>query len=270
MYDGTDQNGTGQRFREQRKEKMNMKKILALVMALALVVFASLALAEEAKVMTKEEFDAAAIDDAVCVEAYVQGAQGWWAKDGAGRMTLYLQNEEGGYFAYEVPMDEEESKKLVPGTKIRISGFKAEWSGEVEIIDAAYEILEADPFIAEAEDVTALLGTDDLAAHMNEKIAVKDAEVVAYTADGADIKDEIAFAYGWDNSGNHDANTDLYFKVKVGEETYTMTVESYLCGNDTDVYAAVEGLKVGDKIDLEGFLYWYNGANPHITNVTVK
>ena len=42
------------------------------------------------------------------------------------------------------------------------------------------------------------------------------------------------------------------------------------CGNDTDVYKAVEGLKVGDTIDLEGFLYWYNGANPHITGVTVK
>ena len=247
-----------------------MKKILALVMALALVVCASLAFAEEAKVLTKEEFDAAAVDDAVCVEAYVQASQGWWAKDGVGRMTLYLQDGEAGYFAYEVLMEEEESKKLVPGTKIRINGFKAEWSGEVEIIEGKYEILEADPWIAEAEDVTALLGTDDLAAHMNEKIAIKDAEVVAYTADGADITDEIPFAYGWDNSGNHDANTDLYFKIKVGENEYTMTVESYLCGNETDVYKAVEGLKVGDKIDLEGFLYWYNGANPHITAVTVK
>ena len=55
-----------------------MKKILALVMALALVVCASVAMAEEAKVMTKEEYDAAAIDDEVCVEAYVQAAQGWW------------------------------------------------------------------------------------------------------------------------------------------------------------------------------------------------
>jgi hypothetical protein len=33
------------------------------------------------------------------------------------------------------------------------------------------------------------------------------------------------------------------------------------------VYKAVKGLRVGDKIDLEGFLYWYNGANPHITSV---
>ncbi len=44
-------------------------------------------------------------------------------------------------------------------------------------------------------------------------------------------------------------------------------MESYLCGPDTDVYKAVEMLNVGDVIDLEGFLYWYNGANPHITAV---
>ena len=42
-----------------------MKKILALVLALALVVCAIPALAEEVAVMSKEEFDKAAIDDPV-------------------------------------------------------------------------------------------------------------------------------------------------------------------------------------------------------------
>jgi hypothetical protein len=39
--------------------------------------------------------------------------------------------------------------------------------------------------------------------------------------------------------------------------------------DNADTYAAVEALKVGDVIDVEGFLYWYNGAQPHVTNVTV-
>ena len=47
-------------------------------------------------------------------------------------------------------------------------------------------------------------------------------------------------------------------------------MEYYLCGSDTDVYKAVENLKVGDVVDMQGFLYWYEGANPHITSVTVK
>ena len=245
-----------------------MKKILALVLALALVVCASLALAEEeVKVMTKAEFDAAAVDDPVCVEAYVQAAQGWWEKDGIGQMTIYLQNEEGGYFAYNVQMTKEQSEKLVPGTKIKIIGYKAEWSGEVEIIDAQYEILEADPFIAEPEDVTALLGTDDLAAHMNEKVAFKGLKVAPSTVEGKE--EEFAFLYSYDGSGSRETNSDLYFTVEYNGQTYQFTVESYLCGADTDVYAAVESLKIGDTIDAEGFLYWYNGANPHITGVTV-
>ena len=77
-----------------------------------------------------------------------------------------------------------------------------------------------------------------------------------------------AFLYSWDGSGQD--GDDLYFNVSANGQTYTFTVESYLCDNTTDVYNAVKNLKVGDTVDMEGFLYWYNGVNPHITSVTVK
>ena len=32
--------------------------------------------------------------------------------------------------------------KLTPGTKIKVTGYKAEWSGEVEITDATFELEE--------------------------------------------------------------------------------------------------------------------------------
>ena len=83
-------------------------------------------------------------------------------------------------------------------------------------------------------------------------------------ADGKDV----AYLYNYDGSGTQ--GDDLYFNVDLDGNTYTFTVESYLCGKDTDVYKAVENLKVGDTIDCDGYLYWYNGVNPHITNVTVK
>ena len=82
--------------------------------------------------------------------------------------------------------------------------------------------------------------------------------VEAYDESGA------AFSYK-DPEGKTD---DLYFKVSKDGVTYDFCVEFYLCGNDTEVYKAVEALQVGDVIDLEGFLYWYNGLNPHITAVT--
>ena len=28
--------------------------------------------------------------------------------------------------------------------------------------------------------------------------------------------------------------------------------------------------KKGDKVDLEGFCYWFDGLTPHITGVTMK
>jgi len=74
-----------------------------------------------------------------------------------------------------------------------------------------------------------------------------------------------AYMYGWDGSGTD--GDDLYFNASVNGQTYTFTVESYLCDNTTEVYSAVKNLTVGEKIDMEGFLYWYEGVNPHITSV---
>ena len=108
-----------------------MKKILS-IMLIALT-FISAGFAAEKKsagVMTYAEYDAATLDSAVTIEAYVQAKQSWWNNKG----TFYTQDKDGGaYFLYEMPCSEEEYNKLVPGTKIKVSGYKAEWSGEVEI-----------------------------------------------------------------------------------------------------------------------------------------
>ena len=76
---------------------------------------------------------------------------------------------------------------------------------------------------------------------------------------------EVAFLYKWNGSGQD--GDDLYFNVELNGKTYSFTVESYLRGKDTEVYQAVKNLKVGDKIDLTGYLYWYDTVNPHIISV---
>ena len=211
-------------------------------------------------VMTYAEYAAAELDTEVTVETYVQAKQGWW-QDAA---TIYTQDQDGGYFIYSMAISEEDYAKLVPGTKIKVTGYKSEWSGEVEITDATFEIEEGS-FIATAEDVTDLLGTEGLVDSQNKFVAFKGMTVEPSTdADG----NEVAYLYSWDGSGSD--GDDLYFNVSYNGETYSFTVESYLCDNTTDVYAAVKNLKVGDTVDMEGFLYWYEGANPHITSVTVK
>ncbi len=215
--------------------------------------------AADVPVMTHEEYMAAALDTPVCVETYVQATQSWW--DGV--ITVYAQSEDGAYFLYNMACAEEDAAKLVPGQKIKVNGFKTEWSGEVEIVDATFEFEEGS-YIAEPADVTALLGTDELEAHQNERVSFTDMTVEA-KGDNGD-----AFLYAWDGSGSADSDSDLYFDVSKDGETYTFTVEYYLCGPGSDAYEAVRNLKVGDVIDIEGFMYWYEGPQTHVTGVTVK
>ncbi|MCC8044558.1 MAG: hypothetical protein LIP12_03540, partial [Clostridiales bacterium] len=214
-----------------------------------------------AEVMSYDEYIAADMDTLVVVETYVQAKQSWW-DDTA---TVYTQDEDGAYFLYNMACSEEDYELLEVGTKILVTGYKSEWSGEVEIIDASFEIVDdGETFIAEALDVTELLGTDELEEHQNEYVSFTGMTVEASEdADG----NEAAFLYAWDGSGED--GDDLYFNVSYNGETYTFTVESYLCDNTTEVYQAVTELNVGDVIDMEGFLYWYEGVNPHITSVSV-
>ena len=100
-------------------------------------------------VMTYEEYVAAALDSEVVIETYVQAKQSWWDN----KATVYSQDKDGAYFLYNMACSEEDYEKLTPGTKIKVTGYKAEWSGEVEIIDATFEIEEGN-YIAPAEDVT--------------------------------------------------------------------------------------------------------------------
>lgn len=210
-------------------------------------------------VMSYADYVAAELESPVVIEAYVQAHQSWWDN----KITVYAADEDGAYFIYNMTCSEEDSAKLVPGTKIKVTGYKTEWSGEVEIAEGATFEIEDGSYIAEATDVTDLLGTDDLINYQNQFVSFKGMTV-------EESEGGVAFLYNWDGSGSADSNSDLYFNVSLNGQTYTFTVESYLCDNTTDVYKTVEGLKVGDVIDMEGFLYWYNGVNPHITNVTVK
>ncbi len=214
------------------------------------------------EVMNYDQYMAADLDTEVTIQAYVQAKQSWWED----KATVYLQDQDGGYFAYDMACSEEDYEKLTEGTCIRVTGYKTEWSGEVEIMDGTFEFVDgADTFVSMPLDVTELLGTDELIYSQNQRVAFKGLTVAPSTVEGSD--EEYAFLYNWDGSGED--GDDLYFNVSYNGETYTFTVESYLCDNTTDVYNAVKNLQIGQTIDAEGFLYWYEGVNPHITSVTV-
>ena len=72
-----------------------------------------------------------------------------------------------------------------------------------------------------------------------------------------------AIAYKNDAPGD-----DIYLTFGKDGKSYNFCVEIYLTGEDSDVYKTVATLAEGDKVDVEAFLYWYKGANPHVTSIT--
>ena len=198
-------------------------------------------------VLTHEEFMAAELESVVCVETYVQGHQSWWDN----KITVYCQSEDGAYFLYELQCSEEDAAKLVPGTKIRVTGDKAEWAGEVEIMNGTFEFVEGDTYVAEALDVTELLGTEELIAHQNEFVSFK-----GLTVEAVEYK-------------NGEPGDDIYVTLGYNGASYAFCVEVYLTGPESDVYTTVGTLQAGDVVDVEGFLYWYEGVNPHITAISL-
>ena len=233
-----------------------MKKIFALMLAMMMVFSLAACGNKEAAddinaksegVMTYAEYAAAALDAEVVIEAYVQATQSWWDN----KITVYAQDKDGAYFLYEMACSEADAAKLVPGTKIKVTGYKGEWAGEVEIMDATFEFAGDATYIAEPMDATALLGKDELIDHQNKLVSFK-----GLTIEGIEYK-------------NGEPGDDIYVTVGLDGNTYDFCVERYLTGPETEVYTTVGTLEVGDVVDVEGFLYWYEGVNTHITAVTV-
>lgn len=236
-----------------------MKKVLAFALVIATFAFLLIGCVPETPkfdpneksegTMTYEQYVAAELDAPVVIEGFVQGKQSWWDN----KATIYLQDGDGAYFVYELTCSEDDYAKLTTGTKIKVTGYKTEYHGEIEVDSGAeFEIIEGVNWVATPTDVTALLGKDEIASKQNMLVSFKDMTVKAISFKGGQPGD------------------DIYVTLTKDGAEYSFCVEVYLTGTDTDVYKAVEALKEGDVIDVEGFLYWYDGINPHITKVTVK
>ena len=222
-----------------------MKRFVALLLVLCVVLaFAGCG----SKAMSHADFMAAEMDSEVVIETYVQNHQSLWDN----KITVYCQSEDGAYFLYELACSEEDAAKLVPGTKIVVTGTKGEWAGEVEVMDGTFEFAKGnDTYIAEPLDVTAMLGTDELIAHQNELASFK-----GMTVEAIEYK-------------NGEPGDDIYLTLGKDGASYSFCVEVYLTDPSSDVYTTVGTLEVGNVVDVEGFLYWYEGVNPHITAISV-
>ena len=203
---------------------------------------------ETGDVMTYAQYMAAELGTPVTVECYVQAHQSWWEDT----ICVYAQDRDGGYFLYNMACSEEDAERLTPGTKIRVSGYKEEWCGQIEILEGSFEFVEgADTFVAEPLDVTALVGTEELRQHHNKKICVEGLRVV-----------KVEFQ-------SEDSSGDIYITTEKNGVTFEIMIEQYLTEPETEVYQTAANLQEGQLISIEGFLYWYEGPNPHVTGITL-
>lgn len=244
---------------------------LLVILSGTIIVSGSLVNLSAESVMDYDAYSAADIDSPVTVDCYVQAKQEWWEDNsvlGTDTATIYAQDENGGYFLYDIPCSKETYEKLTEGIKIHVTGYKSEWAGEIEIVAddnlTEIEILDDDTYVADACDITGCLDDEDaMVQYMNQKVAFTGMTIMPAAEDS-----DAGYLYGWDGSGSE--GDDLYFKASKDGSSYTFVVESYLCGPETDVYKLVKELQPGDLVDLEGFLYWYEGPQPHIVSVTVQ
>ncbi len=208
----------------------------------------------EYETISYEEFIAAEAGSVVTIDTYVQLREEYDADMGS--VSLYAQDADGAYHVYYIYCTQEEYERMTPGTRVIIRGNRDEWGGEAQINGAQVEIMSGS-YTPEPVDVTSFLGTDALKEYQNFLVTVKGATIEDATGAG-----DAYFAY--------DDGENLLFYASVGGESYTFEVSSRYCYDRPEVYSAVEGMNVGDTVDITGYLCWYDGANPTVTGITVR
>lgn len=223
------------------------------------------------EVMDYENFMAAEAGDFVAIEGYVSAKQSWWAD----KATMYLAGENAGegYFIYEMTMTEAEyNNDYKIGAKVRIYGAKTIYAGEHEIMgkDINYDLSTVETAKASNHivDITSSVKADDIEKYQNSKFTAT-LKVKQYPAQAEGSNTTVAAngAYAYKGSEPTD---DLYFiLVDAAGNELSCCVEKYL----TSAYATVKealmsaDFTVGELVEVEGYLYWWEGANPHITSI---
>ena len=220
-------------------------------------------------VMSYEDFMDAEAGDEVCIKGIISAKQSWWDN----KVTMYLatENPGEGYFLYEFQCTQEENDTdYAIGNTLVVYGEKSIYAEEHEIAgsDIDYELTQiSNETLREAIiDVTSSVDSEDLFAYQNSKFTATLA-VKEYTTTDTNANVAENGAYGYKGDAPTD---DLYFTlVDANGNELACCVEKYLTSAYETVKAAImsEDFTVGTLVKVEGYMYWWNGANPHITSI---
>lgn len=146
-----------------------------------------------AEVMTRAEFIAAADSSSVAVAGKVS-AMTAVTKNDVTSYNVYLQDNDGGYYAYGVAAIPE---GLEVGMEIKVSGTKTVYNGLNEITNATIEITDNTVSAVTPIDVTGKIGNnDELLALQSSLVTVNSAVITSVTVDAEKNRTNVVLTVG--------------------------------------------------------------------------
>ena len=146
-----------------------------------------------AEVMTRAEFIAAADSSSVAVAGKVS-AMTAVTKNDVTSYNVYLQDNDGGYYAYGVAAIPE---GLAVGMEIKVSGTKTVYNGLNEITNATIEITDNTVSAVTPIDVTGKIGNnDELLALQSSLVTVNSAVIASVTVDAEKNRTNVVLTVG--------------------------------------------------------------------------
>ncbi len=166
---------------------------------------------------------------------------------------IYMQDSDGGYYAYNMPTDPITDDKLEVGMTVRVSGTKDTYNGTYEIMNAVVEVVDSSKKPASPVDFTekytkaSSLKDTALTAQQGMLVTVKGVEVT-----------------GEDVSGG-------YYKFKLGELESYVRISSSVCPltkEDQETFKKGHAEHMGWTANVTGIICVYDGAF-YLTPATV-
>ena len=207
-------------------------------------------------VITYEEFMAADVGAICTVETNLQA----WQSLKDGRITLYLQDNEGGaYYVSDMPCTPEIASTLTKGARIMVTGEKTVNNGHIQISGNVRiePVAGGSKYTAPTFDLTDCPYGVEFVSYMNKRVSFKGITVLA-----------VDFADGAVSAGESDDDIYVLVRLTDGTELY-FCVERDLTCPETELYQVCGHLQVGQLVDLDGFLCWSEDACLHITDCDI-
>ena len=182
------------------------------------------------------EYAAAEVETLVNVQGVVTAFGGK-----ADAVTVYFEDEDGGYYGYNLKVSEEVFAALEVGKTILATGLKDLYNGTFEVVDGTFEILDVEKKDVAPKDITALF--DDAADAYDAELAALQGCYVTIKQAEMDLVD-----------GKY------YYFTKGKVRMYVYASSSSVFVDAAGMATLAEKTVKGQTADITGIVGMYNGA----------